>query len=219
MEWEMRQRNQAGVLHWCPSWWHLGTTCETCAIRLNDLPNLFYQQVGSSGYGPKSMFGLGLYSQYALEALGTGFNLGSITCFSFHFIRSNPSRVVPVSYTVWCSCRGWGWTADLTKLKDSGMAILSRVVHQFNSMKLLSKTCLHLFQEKLEKQGDVADSQITQPYGTWGHSFTRKLPICLKTASPMSLYLSKSVPCRPYWSFLPKIFSFTGLFCYSQFTT
>ena len=188
MEWETRRWNQAGVLHRCTSWWHLGTACETCAIRLNDLLHLFYQQVGSSAYGPKATFGLGPYSQYALEALHTGLDLGSITCSSFHSIRSNRSRAVPVSNIACCSCRVWGWTVDLTKL---------RAVHQFNSMKLLSKTCLHLFQETPERQREVVDSQITQPYSTWGHSLTKKLPMCLKAVSPISLCLSKSVLCRP----------------------
>lgn len=97
IEWETRQRNQAGILHWCPSWWPLGTTCKTCAIRLNDLPYLFYQQVGSFEYGPEATSGLGSYSQYALEALNTGHDLGSITCFSFHSIRSNISQTQPAA--------------------------------------------------------------------------------------------------------------------------
>lgn len=148
MEWETRQWNQDGVLHHCPSWWHLGTTCETCTIRLNDLLHLFHQQVGASEYGPEATFGLGSYSQCALRSLLTGFDLGSITCFSFHSIISNPSRAVPVSNTACCSCRGWRWTLDLTKLKDSGVVILFRVVHQFNSMKFWAKPFIYIYSRR-----------------------------------------------------------------------
>ena len=181
-------RNKAVKSGWiftrCPRWWHLGTACEICAIRLNDLPHLYYQQVGSSECGPEATFGLGSYSQYAFKALDTGLDLGSITCFSFHSIRSNPSRAVPVSNTACCSCRGWGWTVDLTTLRDSVMAIHFRIVHQFQNMKLFRKTCLHLFQQTLESRREIADSQTTQPYSTWGHSLTTKLPLSLKATPP-----------------------------------
>lgn len=173
-------------------WQHLSTACETCAIRLNDLPHLCYQQVGSSEYRPEAVSGLGSSSEYALKALATGLDLGSTTC-----VRSNPSRAVPVSNTALLQLQGVRMDGRSDKLKDSGIAILFWVVHHFNSMKLLSKTCLHLFQKTLERQREVADSQITQFYGTWGHSLTRKLPIYLKTVSPISLYISKSVTCRP----------------------
>lgn len=65
-----------------------------------------------------------------------------------------------------------------------------RVVHLLNSMRLLSKTFLLLFQETLERQRGTIDHSALQHLET----LTRKLPICLKAASSISLYLSESMP-------------------------
>lgn len=132
-------------------------------------PSPIYLHVGSSEYGPKATFGSGSYSHCALEALTTGLDLGSITYFSTRSIRSYRSRAVAVSNTACCSRRRGGWAAGLTKLKDSGMAIPFRVVHQLNSMRLLSKTSLLLFQETLERQREVIDHSALQHLETLSH--------------------------------------------------
>lgn len=56
--------------------------------------------------------------------------MGSTTYFSSNSIRSHCCGAAPASDTASCSCRRGGWAADLTKLKDSGIAIPFRVVHK-----------------------------------------------------------------------------------------
>lgn len=134
----------------------------TCTIRLNGVPHLFICKLALLNMNPKPHLGLG-HTHTALLALTTGLDRGSTTYFSTNSIRSHCSRAAPVSNT---ACRRGGWAADLTKLKHSGIAIPLRVVHQLNSMRLLSKTSLLLFQETLERQREVIDHSSLHPGGT-----------------------------------------------------
>lgn len=103
------------------------------------------------------------------------------------------------------------------------MVFLSGVVHQFNSMKLLSKTCLHLFKEKLEKLEKVVDSLSptvvdTHSYSTWGHSpgncpyvFKQHLPCPCISPNQSPVYITDVFCHRFYLSMACFVFQIHSL--------